>query len=352
MFEPIAIIAHSGIFPGGANDAETLYSAINDKKILLDDVREHFQRVNLEWVLAKEGLTKDRTWGKKGGYIHNFEQFIHPDEIDFNQIEFLKLDRIYQWLLFLWSRIRKQLNEKTLSGLDEHTAIILGNLAFPTISLSKIYEHLWLTKNKITPYFSLPEAMNRFQSGLPAQLLADVIHVNPYTAYCIEAACASSLFAIKGACDYLQANIVNVAIAGGISCYDDLYIHMGFAALNALSKSGQSRPLDKRADGLIPAEGAGIIVLKRLQDALDNDDTIYGIIRGASTSNEGKGKGYLVPSEVSQTKTIKSAYELSGIDPASISWIEVHATGTPVGDTKELISMAEVFKHDLDIGAN
>ena len=91
-------------------------------------------------------------------------------------------------------------------------------------------------------------------------------------AYALDCACASALYAIAHACDLLRNQQCDLMVAGAINAADDLFLHVGFAALQALSQSGRSRPFHAHADGLIPAEGAGMVALKRLSDAVRAGD--------------------------------------------------------------------------------
>ncbi|MDF1663196.1 MAG: beta-ketoacyl synthase N-terminal-like domain-containing protein, partial [Planctomycetota bacterium] len=163
------------------------------------------------------------------------------------------------------------------------------------------------------------------------------------TAYSLDAACASSLYAIKLACDQLQDRRSDLMIAGAVNRADDLFIKIGFCALSAMSRAGVSRPFDKKADGLLPAEGAAFIVLKRLSDAKRDNDNVLGVIRGIGLSNDGRSGGFLAPSKDGQIRAMRSAYEQSGIAPESVSLLECHATGTPVGDKVEIESSSEIF---------
>ena len=142
-------------------------------------------------------------------------------------------------------------------------------------------------------------------------------------------------------------------LAGAVCRSDDLFIHVGFTALNALSRSGRSRPFHRDADGLLPAEGAGFVVLRRLDDARRDGDRVLGVIRGVGLANDGRGRGFLAPSREGQLRAMRRAYEVAGLDPASISLLECHATGTAVGDATEVESSAEVFAaaRDLPIGS-
>ena len=105
-------------------------------------------------------------------------------------------------------------------------------------------------------------------------------------------------------------------LAGGVNGASDLLLHVGFSALQALSRSGRSRPFHQSADGLVPAEGAAILVLRRLEDAIADENTILGVIRGVGLSNDGRGRGLLVPSQEGQERAMRLAYEMAELEPS------------------------------------
>ena len=178
---------------------------------------------------------------------------------------------------------------------------------------------------------------------LPAHLLAHALGLEG-GAFALDAACASSLYALKLACDRLHAKECDLMLAGAVSCADDLFIHIGFCALEAMSLTGRSRPFHRNADGLLPAEGAAFVALERLDDAVRNGRRILGVIRGIGLSNDGRGRSLLAPSQEGQVRAIRRAYEQSGWRPADVSLVECHATGTPVGDATEIGSLTEVYQ--------
>ncbi|MFT7623862.1 MAG: 3-oxoacyl-(acyl-carrier-protein) synthase/3-hydroxymyristoyl, partial [Myxococcota bacterium] len=193
---------------------------------------------------------------------------------------------------------------------------------------------------------------NRFMSGLPAHLTARALGLGG-AAYSVDAACASSLVALEIACARLHDRQDDVMIAGAVNRADDLFIHTGFCALGALSKTGRSRPFHAEADGLIPAEGAGVLVLQRLSDAVSQGRQIYGVIRGVGTSNDGRGSGLLVPARSGQEAAMRRAFEGSGLTPSDVSLLECHATGTTIGDKTEIESTGTVYADadDLPVGS-
>ncbi|MBR7839837.1 hypothetical protein KDL01_41755, partial [Actinospica durhamensis] len=124
----------------------------------------------------------------------------------------------------------------------------------------------------------------------------------------LDAACASSLYALKLACDRLHDGSADLMLAGGVSAADPLLLQTGFCALSALSRSGLYRPLQRDADGLIPAQGAALVALMRLADASVRGIPVLGVIRGIGLGNDGRGEGLLVPSVEGQVRAMRAAY--------------------------------------------
>ncbi|MBK8267120.1 MAG: polyketide synthase [Planctomycetes bacterium] len=148
-------------------------------------------------------------------------------------------------------------------------------------------------------------------------------------AYTLDAACASSLYSIKLACDELRAGRADAMLAGGVSRPDCLYTQMGFTQLRALSKSGRCSPFDAAGDGLLVGEGAGIVMLKRMADAERDGDRIYGVIRGIGLSND-IGGSLIAPDSEGQLRAMREAYRAAGWRPDAVDYVECHGTGTGV----------------------
>ena len=131
-------------------------------------------------------------------------------------------------------------------------------------------------------------------------------------AYTLDAACATSLYSIALAAGELQSGRADAMLCGGVSRPDPLYIQMGFSQLRALSARGRPRPFDQNADGLVAGEGAGMFVLKRLEDALEHGDHIYALVAGVGLSNDCRGD-LLAPSSEGQLRAMRLAYRKSGL---------------------------------------
>ncbi|MEM1243395.1 MAG: beta-ketoacyl synthase N-terminal-like domain-containing protein [Pseudomonadota bacterium] len=349
MKPKIAIIAQTGLYPGTLS-ANELYKNCLEKNINITSINKDRWRVDKQYVLCDNHAIKpDHTWSDKGGYVDDFAALFDPQSFAIDKDLILQLDPLYQWLLYLGNKLFNSIKRKK----DEKTAFIIGNLSYPSYAMAEFTENIWLANNNISKNSKVINPLNRFMSGLPAQILAAALGINPVMAFCLDAACASSFYSIKLAKDALEAGEVDLAIAGGINRADDLFIHIGFSALQALSRSGKSSPLAQQADGLIPAEGAGLIALRRLEDAIHLGEEILAIVPAIGLSNDGNQGGFLQPSSQGQIKAMLNAYQAANLQPELIDWVECHATGTPTGDAIEIQSMQAIFKdcHELRIGA-
>lgn len=215
--------------------------------------------------------------------------------------------------------------------------VMLGHIALPTDRVSELADEV-LGPLLTTGRAGAPRlAENHYVAGWPAMVAARALGLGG-PAFTLDAACASSLYAIKLACDALQEHRVDAAIAGGLSRPDCLYTQMGFSQLRALSPSGRCSPFDAAADGLVVGEGGGAFVLKRLADAVAAGDRILGVIAGVVLSNDREGN-LLAPASEGQLRALRPAYEQAGWSPGDVDLIECHATGTPVGDATEFRSL-------------
>ncbi|MCU0798838.1 MAG: acyltransferase domain-containing protein, partial [Candidatus Thermoplasmatota archaeon] len=158
-----------------------------------------------------------------------------------------------------------------------------------------------------------------------------------------DAACASTLAAVHTARNALLLDQIDHAITGGSDSGMAAQGFVEFCKIGALTPDG-SRPFDDGANGFLMGEGCGMMVMKRLSDAVRDRDRIYAVIRGVGASSDGKGKGITAPNPAGQVLAMETAIKDAKIDRSTISFIEAHGTSTAVGDFAELNSMGEVFK--------
>lgn len=363
-FCPIAIVGRACVLPN-ALSPQALWDLVVRNTVATSRAPAGRWGIDSTLMLAGPGeATADRALNDVGGYVHGFERVFNPHGFVLPGDFIAGLDPVFQWLLHTG---REALRDAKWAGKRSRVGVAVGNLSYPSQALSRFAERVWLegqpdprtgsnhTTTGLMDVLGLPQIdpHNRFMSGLPAHLLAQALDLGA-GAFALDAACASSLYAIKVACDALADGRADLMLAGAVNCADDLFIHAGFTALSALSPTGRTRPFHAEADGLVPAEGAAMVALMRLTDAQAQGAPILGVIRGIGLSNDGRGRGLLVPSQPGQVRALKAAYAGAGLSPDDVGYVECHATGTSVGDAVELGTLHEVFgarRHNLVVGS-
>jgi Polyketide synthase modules and related proteins len=160
----------------------------------------------------------------------------------------------------------------------------------------------------------------------------------------VQTACSSSLVAVHLACESLQSGECDMALAGASALFVPQNHGYLYEEGALLTPDGCCRAFDFRAGGVVPGSGAGIVVLKRLQDALANRDQIHAVIRGTAVNNSGLSRvDYRSPSPEGQAAVIREALEMAGVEPQTISYVEANGTGTFIGDSIEIESLTRAF---------
>ncbi len=328
----IAVVSLSGIFPG-ASTPDRFITNILDKKDAV--IRVPDQR----WAAPVHAVTRvspdrplpDRAGSDRAGLIKDF--WFDPDGFKLPEDLLVQLDPVHHLVL---SAGRDALAGCRISReMKKRTGIILAAIALPTPGANRITRDLFCTARPTL--LSRAQALAGSMVSTPANILAAALGLEGGS-FTLDAACASSLFAIKLACEQLIHKKADVMVAGGVSRPDSLYTQVGFTQLQALSPTGRCAPFDKNADGLVVGEGAGLIVLKRIEDALADKDTIHAVIKGWGVSNDIEGN-LVAPASDGQIRAMAGAYGMAGWSLADIQYMECHGSGTPKGDGVELASI-------------
>nr|WP_269140973.1 beta-ketoacyl synthase N-terminal-like domain-containing protein [Steroidobacter gossypii] len=184
-----------------------------------------------------------------------------------------------------------------------------------------------------------------FTGGAPSILAARVAYFLNLQGPCIsiDTACSSSLVAIATACDSLITGASDVAFAGGVYVMANADMFLKTSHAGMLSPDGRCYTFDQRANGFVPGEGVGIVLLKRLADAERDGDRILAVVRGWGVNQDGKTNGITAPNADSQQRLIKDVYSRFSIDPRQIQLIEAHGTGTKLGDPIEIEALKSAF---------
>jgi acyl transferase domain-containing protein/glutamate-1-semialdehyde aminotransferase len=159
----------------------------------------------------------------------------------------------------------------------------------------------------------------------------------------LDTACSSSLVTVYLACQSLRGRECDLAFAGGVNRILSPEVNINFSKARMLAPDGRCKTFDASADGYVRSEGCGMVILKRLSDALADGDNILAVIRGAAVSHDGRTSGLTVPNGPSQQDVIRKALENAGVSPEQISYIEAHGTGTTLGDPIEMGALGAVF---------
>jgi acyl transferase domain-containing protein len=164
----------------------------------------------------------------------------------------------------------------------------------------------------------------------------------------VDAAQSSSLVAVHLACESLLRGEARLALAGGVHLNLDPGVALGAARFGGLSPDGRCFTFDSRANGYVRGEGGGVVALKPLAAAQEDGDRIHCVIRGGAVNNDGPSDGLTVPSRAAQESVIQAAYERAGMERSEVQYVELHGTGTPVGDPIEAAALGALgrLQHD------
>jgi len=185
-----------------------------------------------------------------------------------------------------------------------------------------------------------------FLGGSASILAARIAYLLDLRGPCltIDTACSASLVAIAQACDSLLMGNSDLALAGGVSILSDPSIHIMASQAGMLSADGRCFSFDQRANGFVPAEGVGVVALKRLADAQRDNDHIYGTLIGWGVNQDGKTNGIAAPSQTSQAELQQAVFKGFDIDPRTLGLMEAHGSGTSLGDPIEVEALVNAFK--------
>ncbi|WP_341525311.1 beta-ketoacyl synthase N-terminal-like domain-containing protein [Nostoc sp. UHCC 0302] len=354
----IAIIGMASIFPQSKNLQEYWEKIIHKVDCITDIPASHW---NVEDYYDPNPKAADKTYCKRGGFL---------PEIDFNPMEFgmppniLEVTDISQLLGLVVAKAAMEDAGYGESGQFNHdrTGVVLGvalgnQLAVPLGA--RLQYPVWEKALKSSGLSDedtqkiiekIKSAYVQWEENAFPGMLANVVagrianRLDFGGINCVvDAACASSLGALKMAISELVEHRADMMLTGGVDTDNSVFAYMCFSKTPAVSQSQNVKPFDIGSDGIMLGEGVGMLVLKRLEDAKRDNDRIYAVIKGIGASSDGRYKSIYAPRPEGQVKALRRAYEDAGISPESVGLIEAHGTGTMVGDPAEFASIKEVF---------
>lgn len=357
----VAIIGMACEFPG-ASDLDTYWQNIVSKVDAITDVPSG--RWNTEIFYDPDPRAEGRVYCKRGGYL---------DFVSFNPLKYGTMPVAVEGGepdQFLTLRVVHDAMQdagyldRPMDG--ERTEFVLGRGNYLGAGIGNVIQRGAVTEQTIEILKALhpeytPEELDTIRKELRGKLpsfsseTAPAIIPNLSTGrvanrlgfmgynFTVDAACASSLIAVEVCVRDLLTGKCDLALAGGVHVFTDIPFLMVFCALQALSPTSQIRPFDRNADGTMPGEGMGIVVLKRLEEAEQDGDRIYAVIKGVGTSSDGRAVSVMAPRVEGEELALRRAYEMADISPRTVELIEAHGTGTPAGDAAEIEALTRVF---------
>ncbi len=360
--DEIALVG-AGCLYAGATDTAAFWQTVMDQRSTLAPMSsERLQSPNfLRTVDRPEGCLSTA----RGGFLPSRIPFdaakhgIMPTAlVGAEPDQFLVLEVVEQALAM--GRIDKKGDHR------QTTAVYIGKGAYPGVGAANLAQHttaMAQTMSLIQALFprvaaedlaELQQAMTRQLDPLNPDSVASSItnlaagrlsnrlgFMGPH--YLIDAACASSLIAVEQGVNELQAGRADMVIAGGSHVCSNVPFLTIFTQLNALSASERLLPFGDEADGTLPGEGVGLVVLKRRRDAERDGNRILALVKGCGSAGDGRGRGVATPNPNGEALAMRRAYQRAGVAPSTIGLLEGHGTATPVGDTVELEALHEVF---------
>ncbi|GAV11581.1 SDR family NAD(P)-dependent oxidoreductase [Paenibacillus sp. NAIST15-1] len=340
MSTEIAIIGLNGRYPG-ANDLEEFWTNLTVGKDSITEIPPQ------RWDLAKyydsnfDNVKEGKMYCKWGGFIEDFDKFeplffnISPREAEaMDPQERIFLETVWATLEdagYSFNKLRKLAPKE--NGLDVGVFVGATSNTYPQAAMEE-----WANGNMVT-FSSSPWSI--------ANRISYVFNFHG-PSMPIDTACSSSLIAIHLACESLRNGECSLAVAGGVNLYLHPSKYVGMSQAKMLSPTGICSSFGDKADGMVPGEGVGAVLLKPLHRAVADQDHIYAVIKGSAVNHGGKTNGYSVPNPNAQARLLLDAFQKSGVDPLTISYIEAHGTGTTLGDPIEIAGLTKAVRHYTD----
>lgn len=327
--EPIAIIGMSCRFPGGSETPEAFWNLLIKGMDGISDVPDSRWK-NSEFY-SENPDEPGKITTRKGGFVDHIDMF-DADFFGLNPREASVLDPQQRLALETTWEALESAGIAPYSLMDSPTGVFMG-VSF-TDYLTRLTKN---PKEDINAYL----ASGNVLSGVTGRISYTLGLQGPCIA--MDTACSSSLVALNEACLHLRKGDCNLAIAGGVNILMSPEIMITLSRAHMLAPDGHCKTFDAKANGYVRSEGCGIIILKRLKDALKDNDNILAVIRGSAIMQDGKTGGLTVPNGQAQEQVIKQALKNANITSQQIQYIEAHGTGTSLGDPIEVQAIANVF---------
>ena len=327
--EPVAIVGMGCRFPGNTNDPEAFWE-------LLRNGAETQQTVSVDrWNLERyyeATPTPGKAYTQQGHFLDRVDGF-DAAFFDLSPREAAAMDPQQRLLLEVAWESLEHAGIPAVDLAGSQTGVFIG------INTSDYGQLQIDAKN--------PDNLNAYVfTGNTASVAAGRLsHWFGFRgpALAVDTACSSSLVSLHLACQSLRSQDCDLALAGGVNLMLSPHGHVVLSQMRALAPDGRCKPFDASADGYGRGEGCGVVVLKRLFDAIDDGNSILAVVRGSAINHDGRSSGLTVPNGLAQAELLQAALNRSRVSAEKVSYVEIHGTGTALGDPIEAEALTQVF---------
>ncbi|AKT41314.1 type I polyketide synthase [Chondromyces crocatus] len=327
--EPIAIVGMGCRLPGGADDPDRFWQLLARGT---DAIREvPHDRWDIEAWYSPDPDTPGKMYTRWGGFLEGDVARFDADLFGIAPREAATMDPQQRVLLEVaWAALED-------AGVAPNRIAGTAAGVFMGVSSTDYSSLLFADPDRISPY-----AASGAAGCIVSNRLSYLLDLRG-PSVTIDTACSSSLVAVHLACQSLRSGESRVALAGGVNLLLIPEVTVALSRARMMAADGRCKVFDAQADGYVRGEGCGVLVLKRLSDALSARDRIHAVLRGTATNQDGRSNGLTAPNPRAQRDVIRAALDNAQCDPTEVTLIEAHGTGTSLGDPIEVEALKEVY---------
>ena len=332
---PIAIVSVGCKFPGGANNPEQFWDNLRNGVDSISEVPK--DRWDIDAWYDPDFSVPGKMILREGGFVDDIDKF-DPQFFGVSPREAAMMDPQHRLLL--------EVSQQAFENAGMQPGLLTGSSTGVYVGISSHDYADMISGNSetrlVSPYSNTGSALS-----IAANRISYVFDLKG-PSLAIDTACSSSLVALHQACLALYNKECSQALVGGVSAIIRPSLTLGFSRGGFLSASGRCRAFDADADGYVRSEGAGVVLIKPLDAAIDDGDPIMCVLRGTAVQQDGRTEGLPLPSSDAQKTMLEKIYHRTGIRPNSVDYVEAHGTGTPVGDPIEAGAIGAVLGAQRD----
>lgn len=326
--EPIAIVGMACRFPG-AKGPEQFWANLCAGVDSVTEVPE--TRWDIDTVYDENPLAIGKMNTRCGGFLEDIERF----DRNFFQLsirETMRMDPAHRLLLECSWESFEDAGVVPASLEESNTGVFIG------ISGSDYAQLQFGDEAQADAYAGIGSALTN-----AASRISHFLNLRG-PALAVDTACSSSLSSVHMACNSIRSGECSMALAGGVNILLSPVVTMSLTKAGMMAPDGRCKTFDSRANGYVRSEGVGLVLLKPLSQAVSDGDSIYAVIRGSASNQDGKSSGISAPNGEAQQKVVLAACENAGVAPGELNYVEAHGTGTALGDPIEVNALGEVLK--------